>query len=305
MGHDDHCAAGVGEISEQEHQRAFETRIESGGRLVEQQQRRLGDQLGGHVHALAFATREELDAAVDPLGETELLEHLVEACLSLGLGDVGREPQSLGVAERATHRETVVEQICLRYEPDPAAQRSPVPVEIAILVEHLTLRERMEAREHGQQRRLAGPARTDDRQQRPLVEGESHLVDQAVTAVDLDDQITGAERDQALIDVFLELATDETEVVAADLDEVALGEWRAADAPSVDERAVDALQIVDLEEAARPPQLGVPARNPEVVDDDVVVLVAADTHPFLKPVGRQVMARRPRREGLVRPILHG
>jgi len=85
--------------------------------------------------------------------------------------------------------------------------------------------------------------------------------------------------DRTGVDVFLEAATDQPERVVPDADDVELLEDRAVDSPSVDERAVAAAEISQLVAAIRArSQLGVEARDEQVVDDDVVLQVTTDSH---------------------------
>jgi hypothetical protein len=85
------------------------------------------------------------------------------------------------------------------------------------------------------------------------------------------------EGDEARVDVLLEAEADEAERVMPDADDVELLDDRAIDGASVDERAVGAAEVDQFVQAVRArPQLGVKARDQQVVDDDVVLGVTTD-----------------------------
>ena len=63
------------------HRAQAAARVKTGGRLVEEQHRRLGDQRGGEVEAPAHAARVRLDDALGGLVELEAVEQLLPARL--------------------------------------------------------------------------------------------------------------------------------------------------------------------------------------------------------------------------------
>ena len=62
------------------HMRLPARRVEAGGRLVEEQHRRAGDEAGGEIEPAAHAARVRLHHAVGGERELELLEQLLGAC---------------------------------------------------------------------------------------------------------------------------------------------------------------------------------------------------------------------------------
>ena len=83
----------VGEAAQQLHDVAVHARVEAGGRLVQEDQRRLGQQLQGDGDALALAAGERGDLLLLVDVELELAQHLVDAGVALGLGGVAGEAQ--------------------------------------------------------------------------------------------------------------------------------------------------------------------------------------------------------------------
>ena len=82
----DRLAAAVGVPGQQLHQVALGVGIEVAGRLVQHQQRRIGDELGADVGALAFAAAQDADGLVATLVarlEIKLGEQLIHPRLDL------------------------------------------------------------------------------------------------------------------------------------------------------------------------------------------------------------------------------
>ena len=73
----------VAQLAQQEHERLFQAGIEAAGRLVEQQQRRLRQQLGGDRDALALSAGEKVDGDVGALAELEGGEHVGDPARAL------------------------------------------------------------------------------------------------------------------------------------------------------------------------------------------------------------------------------
>ncbi len=71
------------------------------------------------------------------------------------------------------------------------------------------------------------------------------------------------------------VARVEHQAVLADLDLVAAGERRLVDPVPVDVGAVEAAHVADLEAVVGPDELGVPAGDRDVVEEDVAVRVPA------------------------------
>ena len=101
--------------------------VEAGGRLVEEEHRRAGDQRGSEVEAAAHPTRVGADEAVGGIGEAEALEQLVRA---------GARLRALHVVELADHLEVLeagqvlVDRGVLAGEPDLRAQRRGIALHV-------------------------------------------------------------------------------------------------------------------------------------------------------------------------------
>ena len=83
-------AAGVGELAQHHHHLPVQRRVQTRGRLVENQQRRPGEQLQRHRGALALAAGQLVDPGVGVLGQLEFLEDLGDDLGAVGLAGVGR-----------------------------------------------------------------------------------------------------------------------------------------------------------------------------------------------------------------------
>jgi hypothetical protein len=131
---------------------------------------------------------------------------------------------------------------------------------------------------------LAGAAGPDDSQQAALAEREADIVKDHLAARQLDPQVARHQRDVAGVDELLQFVADEPVAGAADADDVALGDRSGQDALAVDERAVEAVQVDDLELAlAHPAQLSVVAGHAQVAHDNVIARLTADA----QRLGRQ------------------
>jgi hypothetical protein len=275
--HDDGPAV-VGEAAQHVHHRAVHAGVEAGGRLVEEQQRRLGQQLQGDADALALAAGEAVHVLVGALFQAQFTDHLVDPGPPLGFGGVLREAQLGGVGEGFADGQLGVQDVVLRDEADALAQLGVVPVEVAAVVEDGAVVGGPLAGEGVEERGLAGAARADDGEQALLPHRERHVVQQRLAAaVDGDRQVLHVEGDLTGVDVLLEFVADEAERRVADADDVALADRGAGDAAAVEVRAVVAAEVGDLvRPVGQGAQFGVPAGDHQVVDDQVVVGGAAD-----------------------------
>ena len=94
-------------------------RVEPGGRLVEEQHRRPGDERGGEVEPAAHAARVGLDQPVAGLGEVEALEQLGRALARRLAAEVVEPADHLQVLEPG---QVLVDGGVLAGEPDLRAQ---------------------------------------------------------------------------------------------------------------------------------------------------------------------------------------
>ena len=85
-----HHTAGVGELPQHQHDLTVQRRVQTGRRLVEEQQRRLGEQFECHRGAFALAAGELVDPGVGVFGQVEFLEHLRDHLGALLFAGVGR-----------------------------------------------------------------------------------------------------------------------------------------------------------------------------------------------------------------------
>jgi len=79
VGDQDHRLALVGELSEEQHQRFLQPRVEAARGLVEEKQAGLGEQLGRDRHPLALPSGKVVDGGVAPLAELQGGEDLVDS----------------------------------------------------------------------------------------------------------------------------------------------------------------------------------------------------------------------------------
>ena len=76
MRHHDHHAAGVGQLAQHHHDLVVQRGIQARRRLVEDQQRRPGEQFERDRGALALTAGELVHPGVGVFGQVELFEHL-------------------------------------------------------------------------------------------------------------------------------------------------------------------------------------------------------------------------------------
>jgi hypothetical protein len=319
VGHHDDRAAVMGQLGHLLHDRLVQARIQPGGRLVQVQQRRLGQQLEGHVDPLLLAAGHGRDARLGVPGQRQLLQDLGDPALALALAGVGREPELGCEAERAIGRELGVQDVVLRNQPDPVPQLGVVGVEIAVVVQDAAAVGRGHPGERPEQRGLAGAARADHAEQAALAEREAHVVQQHPPAGQRHCQLAGRQRDIAGVDELLQFVPDELERGGPDADDVDLGHRRRGDPLAVEVGAVVAAEVDDLVAAAQAPaQLGVIPGHAQVGHDHVVVRRPADPqhggahahHGARRPVRDHRAHRahgpsrclRQRRPGLSRPV---
>src|SRR5207244_3152746 len=102
-------------------------RVESGGRLIEDEHGRIGEQRVGQADALAVALGEGADELPADIGQPAALEHIVQALASLPAVDAldaGPEVEVFGDAHLG------VERAVFRHVADPAADLDGVPEDV-------------------------------------------------------------------------------------------------------------------------------------------------------------------------------
>ena len=83
VGDNDHAATELREPSQSHHQPPLERRIKPACWLVEQQHRRLSDQLDPRGDTLTLPTRQSTDLGVCVLAQPQLVEYVVDRCCEL------------------------------------------------------------------------------------------------------------------------------------------------------------------------------------------------------------------------------
>jgi hypothetical protein len=171
-------ATAVGERAQQRHHAALVAGIEPRRRLVEEQQRGLGDELHRDRDASALAAGETADEQLAPGGDAEPIEHLLDLATALGAGTSRGKAQLRAVVERLRDGQPAVQDVLLGHVAEAQAQLVVVAVEVAPVVEHVSLGGRAKAGQRVEQRRLARTGRPDDGEERALLEAERDVAEQ-------------------------------------------------------------------------------------------------------------------------------
>ncbi len=125
--------------------------------LVEEQQRRLREQLEADADPLALSAGERGDSGALPVLESELADDRVDPAPALVRVDVRRKPDFGRVVQRLARRQLAVHEVLLGDVPDPPAQGTVARVETLMVVKDLSFIGHRRAGERIQQRRLPGP----------------------------------------------------------------------------------------------------------------------------------------------------
>jgi hypothetical protein len=88
--HHDHHTARVGQLTQHRHDLVVQCGIQARGRLVEDQQRRPGEQFQGHRRPFALSAGQLVHPGVGVLGQVEFPEHLGDDRGPVGLAGIGR-----------------------------------------------------------------------------------------------------------------------------------------------------------------------------------------------------------------------
>ncbi len=190
--HDDRAAV-VREVGHHLHDGLVQSGIEAGRRLVQEEQRGLGQQLKRDVNAFLLAAGEGGGPGLRVRRQGKLAENLGDPALPLCLARIAREAQFRRVAEGPAGRQLRVQDVLLRHQPDPVPQFGVVRVEIALVVQHAAVGGRPHAGQRAEQRRLARPARADHAEQAALAQREADVVEQHLAAGQPDREILGGE----------------------------------------------------------------------------------------------------------------
>ena len=205
--HDDRPAV-LGQPGHHLHHGLVQPGVQAGGGLVEEQQRRLCEQLERDVDALLLAAGQRRCACLGMLRERQLAQHLVDPAGSLGRARVPREPELGRVPQRAARGQLGVQDVVLGHQADPVAQLRVVGVQVAAVVEDHACGGRPHSGQGAEQGRLPGPARPDHAEQAALREREADVVEEYLAAGQGDGQPLGVERDVAGVVELLQLVAD-------------------------------------------------------------------------------------------------
>ena len=252
MDRDEDCFSGVGELPQQlDHRQRIDAR-QARRRLVEDEDRRIGQQLHGEVDALPLAATDAPFSLVADAGllgavEPELVDHRVDPGLDLGVGGVAGEPEPGRVPQRLPDGEVGMEDVVLWHIPDPSAEQIVVVVEIEPADDEPAGGGDGLAVEDREERALPGAAGTHDGhhlaglndERDPLEEraargGDGDTVSLDDVAVSPGEWLEGS----GIGGEPVALVGDLHDCPGGDLD-------GPLDPPSVDERAVGAPQIAD------------------------------------------------------------
>ena len=147
--------------------------IEVRQRLVQQQHARLGRERPGERHPLLLATRELRDAPrAEPL-QVHQRERPVDAPVQLGAAHAERLEPEGDIGPDVQVRE---QGVVLEHHAEPARHRRH-PGHVVALDQHPSLVGSLESRQQTQRRRLAAPARSQQRQQLAALESQGDVVD--------------------------------------------------------------------------------------------------------------------------------
>ena len=134
-------------------------RVEAGGRLVEEQHRRVVDEGVGQAQPLLHAARQALDVRVALLAQVDELEEVADhppAARGRQAVAAGEEVEVLPDLHVVVHAEDV------GHEPDDPADRGRIVAHRGTGDLRVAVRGAQERREHPQRRGLPGPVRADE-----------------------------------------------------------------------------------------------------------------------------------------------
>ena len=161
------------ELSDQLHARG---RVETGRRLVEEEDARFGQKLDRNACTLTLPTAQGANPDLGVLAEPDRVDCSRDRVVDLGASRRRREPQPCRVTERVLQREIGMDDVVLWHVADDAAELPQVRVHVNAIEAHRSRARRGNAGDRVQQRCLARAARTDDRDELPDGHRERHAV---------------------------------------------------------------------------------------------------------------------------------
>ena len=272
----------VGETAEQPHDVDGVFGGEAAGGLVEEEQRRLGDELLGEVDPLALTAGDPLSDGIADLHVAGLLDlQLGENALNFGVdlfvAGVGRQAEPGGVVERLVDGELREDDVVLRDISDVSAEGVVVLVEVGSVEEALSFAGDRVAVEGHHQGCLASAGGAHQADEFGGEDGEGDVVEDALAAArrlgvgHIDGDTFGLQDDVAEI-LLSEDAGGGVEAELEASDGEAIGSRdadRTDDSGAVEEGAVGAAEVGDLEGVADAADLEVAAGDLGLVEDEV------------------------------------
>ena len=184
VGDHQHHATGVGQLPQHRHDLPVQRGVQAGGGLVEDQQRRPGQQFERHRRALALPAGQLVDPGVEVLGHLELFENLGDDLFAVGLRGVRRQPQLGGVHQGLPDGELAVHHVVLRDHADSASQRGVFGVDVVAFEADRAGCRMGVTGDQSRERRLACTRRSDDGRQHARSRGQRDVVQQCLVALD-------------------------------------------------------------------------------------------------------------------------
>ena len=126
----------IGQASQQAHDFPVGALVQTAGDLVEQQQARTAEDLGGQACAFLLPAAERADTLVKPIKQVDAARGVVHRRAALLGGGIGRQPKSRRVVERLAERELLMQDILLRNECNILLQGLKIGVQVTIIEQH-------------------------------------------------------------------------------------------------------------------------------------------------------------------------
>ena len=153
----------VGELAQVGDQLRAGDGVEARGRLVEEEDVRVGEQLDGDAGPLALPAAERADPEVDLPGQAHGVDGVTDSVVNLGPGCRRREPEARGVAKHTLEGQVGMDDVLLGHEAEHVAECPRVGVHVDAVETHRPRGRWGDAGDGLQQSCLAGAAGTDDR----------------------------------------------------------------------------------------------------------------------------------------------
>ncbi len=110
--------------------------VEARGRLVEEEDVRVGEQLDGDAGPLALPAAQRADPDVDLPGQAHGVDGVTDGVVDLGPGCRRREPEAGGVAKRTLEGQVGMDDVLLGHVAEHVAERPRVGVHVDAVETH-------------------------------------------------------------------------------------------------------------------------------------------------------------------------